>query len=308
MVVINEFSDEWWRSDLAAVGFDVEGCPNSNAYAHTSCGIVTVDGILNLEYMGVYRLRDIPLGYCVIPKEAAQVIATAWSGSNIYAGKPVCTGLTSIVPWYVYPILAGCSFFVFVLLLVLPTPNPPKISDRQLQYFADDDLDRHFGGASASNVQGASSRNEDSKPLPSTAQIPVPYSATSSKIVPTSPKRIMGSPKKVRNSYKNTPKDDGPLFVEEKNQSNGVGVLPVLLEEQEQKKTGEAPVKLLSESKSNKKKVTVKPQDKRTSVEQKKLEEGETPGEKPVILKVPSAIEPEKVSDGVGNPVDGEKK
>jgi len=28
------------------------------------------------------------------------------------------------------------------LLLVLPTPNPPKVNDRQLQYFADDDFER----------------------------------------------------------------------------------------------------------------------------------------------------------------------
>eukprot|EP01124_Arcella_intermedia_P008225 TRINITY_DN15164_c0_g1_i1.p1 TRINITY_DN15164_c0_g1~~TRINITY_DN15164_c0_g1_i1.p1 ORF type:complete len:464 (+),score=105.98 TRINITY_DN15164_c0_g1_i1:35-1426(+) len=142
---IFEFSDEWWRSDLATAGYDTEGCPNSNPYAHTSCGITTSQGIMNLEYLGLFQIRDIPLGYCVIPKEAAVRLCNLWNGNgkcSLTAGIPTCTGLTSVVPWYVFPILAGLSMVVFVLLLVLPTPNPPKITDKQLKYFVDDDLDR----------------------------------------------------------------------------------------------------------------------------------------------------------------------
>jgi len=57
--VFFEFSDEWWRSDLSTGGYDVEGCPNSNPYAHTACAITTVFGPYPLEYSGLFGLRDL---------------------------------------------------------------------------------------------------------------------------------------------------------------------------------------------------------------------------------------------------------
>jgi hypothetical protein len=144
--VFYEFSDEWWRSDLSTGGYDVEGCPNSNPYAHTACGITTIFGPFALEYSGLFYLRDIPLGYCIVPKAVTTTLLTLWNpAGNIAVGKPICVGITEVVPYLVYPILVGCCIVVFALLLVLPAPTPPKIIDRQLQYFADDDLERtHF--------------------------------------------------------------------------------------------------------------------------------------------------------------------
>jgi hypothetical protein len=144
--VFYEFSDEWWRSDLSTGGYDVEGCPNSNPYAHTACGITTYFGPFALEYSGLFYLRDIPLGYCIVPKLATLTLMEIWNpAGSMTVGKPICVGITQIVPYLVYPILVGCCILVFALLLVLPAPTPPKIIDRQLQYFADDDLERtHF--------------------------------------------------------------------------------------------------------------------------------------------------------------------
>jgi hypothetical protein len=140
--VFFEFSDEWWRSDLSTGGYDVEGCPNSNPYAHTACGITTVFGPYPLEYSGLFGLRDIPLSFCIIPKEIAYKLRDKWNPGGQLPPSPICAGLPQVVPDVVYPVLVCISVIVITLLLVLPTPTPPKIRDRQLQYFADDDLER----------------------------------------------------------------------------------------------------------------------------------------------------------------------
>jgi len=103
-------------------------------------------GPFALEYSGLFYLRDIPLGYCIVPKAVTTILKNQWNAAaNIPVGKPICVGITEVVPYLVYPILVGCCIVVFALLLVLPAPTPPKIIDRQLQYFADDDLERtHF--------------------------------------------------------------------------------------------------------------------------------------------------------------------
>jgi len=139
-----EFSDEWWRSDLSTGGYDVEGCPNSNPYSHTACGITTVFGPYPLEYSGLFGLRDVPLGYCIVPKQIVSLLMLSWNsdGTPPPQGQPICAGLTQVVPILVYPILVCICLLVIALLLVLPTPKPPKVTDRQLQYFADDDLER----------------------------------------------------------------------------------------------------------------------------------------------------------------------
>jgi len=75
-VSIWEYTDEWWRSVLATVGRDIEGCPNANPYAHTSCGILLgKDGSsLSVSYTGIFKLIDYPLNYCIKEKEAKSVV------------------------------------------------------------------------------------------------------------------------------------------------------------------------------------------------------------------------------------------
>jgi hypothetical protein len=50
-----------WRSDLATsgVGFDQEGCPNGNPYAHTACGLTNFGSgnMLALEYTGLFKIE-----------------------------------------------------------------------------------------------------------------------------------------------------------------------------------------------------------------------------------------------------------
>jgi len=140
--VFFEFSDEWWRSDLSTGGYDVEGCPNSNPYAHTACAITTVFGPYPLEYSGLFGLRDVPLMFCIVPKKIANRIFEVWNPSKNLGIEPLCASIPDVVPILVYPIIVCVSIIVITLLLVLPTPTPPKVRDRQLQYFADDDLER----------------------------------------------------------------------------------------------------------------------------------------------------------------------
>lgn len=50
--------NKWrWRSYLGTAGYSVEGCPNSNAYAHSMCGIPTWgDKVLSLEFTGLFSI------------------------------------------------------------------------------------------------------------------------------------------------------------------------------------------------------------------------------------------------------------
>lgn len=157
-MIMYEFSDEWWRSDLSTGGYDVEGCPNSNPYAHTACGITTIFGFFPLEYSGLFSLRDVPLGYCIIPKKLTNALLNLWApgNSNYTEGMPICAGLTPVVPEILYPIVVGLSLLAIAALLVLPTPKPPKIIDKQLQYFADvdDEVDRTHLMPNSPSVNG----------------------------------------------------------------------------------------------------------------------------------------------------------
>jgi len=155
-VAVHEYSDEWWRSDLSRVGIDLkgEGCPNSNAYAHTSCGIVTIaqagnglQTLFALEYSGMFEIMNIPFRFCVVPKESARRLESIWSsgssGNNpipppfttsFPAGSAYCSFIPAVVPWvYVIPILSGLSVTVILLLLLLPAPKPPTPKARELK-------------------------------------------------------------------------------------------------------------------------------------------------------------------------------
>src|SRR4051794_20472966 len=47
-----------YRAYLGPAGYSVEGCPNSNAYAHSSCGLpIYGDHVLALEFMGLFKIR-----------------------------------------------------------------------------------------------------------------------------------------------------------------------------------------------------------------------------------------------------------
>jgi hypothetical protein len=93
-VIITEFSDEWWTSQNAQTGFDLEGCPNFNPYAHTPCGIRTgsYGAILSLGWQGIYSLRTSPFLFCTRPKAVAASVAEYWSTdkNSIYDPEEVC--------------------------------------------------------------------------------------------------------------------------------------------------------------------------------------------------------------------------
>jgi len=86
-----EFNDEWWTSAETDSGFDIEGCPNSNPYAHTSCGYRVGDGVLNVEFLGLYALNSSPFRCCLIPKKVVKTVQIHWKQQNtsdIY--DPIC--------------------------------------------------------------------------------------------------------------------------------------------------------------------------------------------------------------------------
>jgi len=160
--VFFEFSDEWWRSDLSTGGYDVEGCPNSNPFAHTACGITTVFGPYPLEYSGLFGLRDVPLMFCIVPKKIANRIFEVWNPSGNLDTDPQCASIPEVVPLLLYPIIVCVSIIVITLLLVLPTPTPPKVRDRQLQYISDEDLERTLLDRAAPSVNAPNEPSNDS--------------------------------------------------------------------------------------------------------------------------------------------------
>jgi hypothetical protein len=157
-----EFSDEWWRSDLSTGGYDVEGCPNSNPYAHTACAITTVFGPYPLEYSGLFGLRDVPLMFCIVPKKIANRIFEVWNPSGNLDTDPQCASIPEVVPLLLYPIIVCVSLIVITLLLVLPSPTPPIVRDRQLEYITDDDLERTILDRAAPSVNAPHEPSNDS--------------------------------------------------------------------------------------------------------------------------------------------------
>jgi len=189
-IAIHEFSDEWWRSDLSKVGFDEkgEGCPNSNAYAHTSCGILVAAGgsdtqsIFSVEFTGLFELLNLPFRFCVVPKTSARTLQKMWAITSsspnnkrsspaatahtettgggkasatdapILPGQAYCSFIPAVVPWvYVVPTLSGLSLTVFLLLLSLPAPKPTKVKDRELKQIIHDDFDLKPSGVGLIN-------------------------------------------------------------------------------------------------------------------------------------------------------------
>jgi len=137
-----EFSDEWWRSSLEAAetGFDLEGCPNSNPYAHTACGIGLVRSqVLSVEYTGLYELRDLPFHFCYKPKEVVAYLAYAWgntslppvNGSNAFDlvkdADLFCVPIKFIIPWEAFYGLIPLTVAALVLILILEPPRPPEV-------------------------------------------------------------------------------------------------------------------------------------------------------------------------------------
>jgi len=125
-----EFSDEWWRADLSTGGYNVEGCPNGNAYAHTSCGITIPSGdILSLEYQGLYEILDTPFQFCIVKKPAVDTLHSLWvpnpaERKNFTAQE--CAMINMIIPPYAIGALGGLALICLVVILIIPPPAPPK--------------------------------------------------------------------------------------------------------------------------------------------------------------------------------------
>lgn len=145
---ITEFNDEWWRSYLGTAGYSVEGCPNSNAYAHSMCGIPTWgDKVLSLEYTGLFSISDAPFMYCYTPKIAIVWLNCTWHSTNQTAvpvwnsttkQNPICAPMNLIVPENVVYILVIPPFLclvVLALLLIVPPPQPPTRNDLEMSLF-----------------------------------------------------------------------------------------------------------------------------------------------------------------------------
>jgi hypothetical protein len=159
-IVVMEFTDEWWRSVLASIGRDIEGCPNANPYSHTSCGILLGKNgsSLSLAYTGLHKLIDYPLQYCIREKEAVWVVkeffnrtwaqpenATLHTNCSIVPIFPISyllmkfSGTTLDNPFLSYLILIILMLIPTITLLILPCPcfchpydskgnAPPKIN------------------------------------------------------------------------------------------------------------------------------------------------------------------------------------
>jgi len=116
-----EFSDEWWASTDSDAGFDIEGCPNSNPYAHSPCGIRVQDGLVNVEWLGMYSIKYLPFRSCKIPKNITKTIQWLWLGTNTSSvGDTVCAAFfPSLISFLPYPISATVLFgpFAFVMFV-----------------------------------------------------------------------------------------------------------------------------------------------------------------------------------------------
>jgi len=136
-----EFSDEWWRGDLATNGNNVEGCPNGNAYAHTSCGIPTPTDILSLEYTGMFEIIDYPFLFCTKSKALVASVQSFWFNYDpknptqpdwITPGNLTCVPINLVIPWYIVLPLIGLSFVCLIIILLIPPPAPPKKDYQEL--------------------------------------------------------------------------------------------------------------------------------------------------------------------------------
>lgn len=132
-----EFSDEWWRSDLATsgVGFDPEGCPNGNPYAHTACGLTNwgSGNMIALEYTGLYKIEDRPFQYCVVPKDIVEDVAFVWGNisneENVLfdANAEACVFVLFVIHHYAFFPIFAVAILCLVLILLLEPPKPPPI-------------------------------------------------------------------------------------------------------------------------------------------------------------------------------------
>jgi len=135
-----EFSDEWWRGDLATNGNNVEGCPNGNAYAHTSCGIPTPTDILSLEYTGMFEIIDYPFLFCTKSKLLVLSVQSFWFDYPrntsaidwVMPGTLSCEPINLVIPWYIVLPLIGLSFVCLIVILLIPPPAPPKRDYQEL--------------------------------------------------------------------------------------------------------------------------------------------------------------------------------
>jgi len=115
---IFEFSDEWWRGSTTETGFDVEGCPNSNPYAHTPCGMRIGSGtVLCTEYLGIYSVKSTFFQKCVVPKLVVNSIADRWGAKNFNPNQTYCAPVMPIWIAYIpFPFSVGVYIAPFVLI------------------------------------------------------------------------------------------------------------------------------------------------------------------------------------------------
>eukprot|EP01129_Flabellula_baltica_P015498 TRINITY_DN7920_c0_g1_i1.p1 TRINITY_DN7920_c0_g1~~TRINITY_DN7920_c0_g1_i1.p1 ORF type:complete len:487 (-),score=81.57 TRINITY_DN7920_c0_g1_i1:30-1490(-) len=136
------YTDEWWRGSLASVGRDIEGCPNANPFAHTSCGVlIPGSDVLSLEYMGMFQITSMPFRFCVKPKISAYAVGylfenqTPWNREKFIEdfpyGQAVCQPLTLIfdgfnsnLPWDIIACGAMLLLTIFWLLVIPCIPHP----------------------------------------------------------------------------------------------------------------------------------------------------------------------------------------
>eukprot|EP01126_Amoeba_proteus_P063701 TRINITY_DN8804_c0_g1_i3.p1 TRINITY_DN8804_c0_g1~~TRINITY_DN8804_c0_g1_i3.p1 ORF type:complete len:176 (-),score=28.96 TRINITY_DN8804_c0_g1_i3:101-628(-) len=139
-----------WRSKLSESGYDVEGCPNANPYAHTSCGILINNGdSMSLEYAGLFELLDEPFRFCVKAKnQVLQVVLKHWlNGGTTSFPEIQCSNIDFLFSegqtWgeYILVGILGITLIVLSMFLIVLPPQPPKpISEEEMSMLIESTL------------------------------------------------------------------------------------------------------------------------------------------------------------------------
>jgi len=124
-------------------GFDIEGCPNSNPFAHSPCGFRVKDRITNLEWLGLFSLQYLPFHSCLIPKKVTKTLQALWATNTTDVSDPICAPFLPILISYIpYPYSAMILSlpFAFVMFTTLGVIFCPLHKKRKHTALDDQDI------------------------------------------------------------------------------------------------------------------------------------------------------------------------